>query len=500
MVARFARIPHTAGGEARVARCDAAVTASVEPSAPAAAGGRPAALGKLYLKTLGHACAVLYRDGEVPLLATDPWLLGSVYWRSWWLQNYPSGEEIDWLARSSCIYVTHEHPDHFHMPTIRRLGSGPVYLFPALAERGYLDYMTQRGFRAEIVAPLRWRGIADGVAVLSIPVWNDDSLLLVDTPTALILNLNDAKPLPPVLGAIRRVADRIGKPKVLLCSYSPASVVNSFLDETGIVSLKPARHYVDYVCRLCDQLAADLYMPFASQAVFSRDDSCWANRYRTTYQHLQQYWQSPTQLLPPYTALDLADFTYRSTPREQYRPIARARLAALTAERAAAEEAAEISQTDIAKLQRKLNAFRWLLWLVFPRGFAFLLGESRLRYDALRGRICNADAAGGGCGDFLVSVPKLTMKEAIRNNHLTDLGITMFVRIRLLRQLDPRKIYTLFVLFQFDDYGHLRSVGSLLRWVGRGIRYTFIMRLPAPRHRPGQPWWIPTSRRTTPSR
>jgi hypothetical protein len=60
-------------------------------------------------------------------------------------------------------------------------------------------------------------------------------------------------------------------------------------------------------------------------------------------------------------------------------------------------------------------------------------------------------------------------------------GITMFVRIRLLRRLDPRKVYALFVLFQFDDYGHLRSVASLLRWVGLAIRYTLLLRLPLPR-------------------
>jgi hypothetical protein len=418
------------------------------------------------------------------LLATDPWLLGSVYWRSWWLQNYPSAEEIAWLAKSPYIYVTHEHPDHFHMPSIRRLGSGPTYLFPALAERGYLDYMRQRGYRAECVTPLRWHAIADGVSILSIPIWCDDSLLLVDTPTALIFNLNDAKPLPPVVSMIRRVADRIGKPRVLLSSYSPASLVNSFLDDGEIVSLKPPRHYVDYVCRLCDTLAADFYMPFASQAVFHRDDSLWANRYRTTYRHLQQYWRSHARLLPPYADIDLTGLTCRATPPEQYRPMSDARLAVFTAERAAAEQAVEISAADITGLECKLNVFHWLLYLIFPRGFAFAIGERHLRYDALRGRLQIANASAGGCGDFVVSVPKLTMKEAIRNNHISDLGITMFVRVRLLRRRDPRKIYALFVLFQFDDYGHLKNAAALLRWVRQSIRYTLPRRLPVPRAEP----------------
>jgi Beta-lactamase superfamily domain len=431
----------------------------------------------LHLQTLGHACAVLYRNGEDPLMATDPWLLGSVYWRSWWLQHYPSPEEIDWLAKSACIYITHEHPDHFHMPSIRRLGSGPAYLFPELAERGYLDYLRQRGYHAEAAPPLHWLPLGEGVSILSIPLWNDDSVLLIHTPSALILNLNDAKPLPPVLRAIDHVADEIDKPRILLCSYSPASVVNSFIDDNGVISLRSARHYVDYICRLCDRLRVDHYLPFASQAVFWRADSIWANQHRTSYDDLQRYWRTRARLLPPYTTLNLTNFTYTAVPPQQYRPPDPATLARRTSERAAEEEEVQISSEEIALLEGKLNVFRWLLCLLFPRGFAFCLGDERLVYSPWRGQLRHAVAAGE---DFVIDVPKATMKEALRNNHLTDLGITMFVRIRLLRPIDLRKAYALFVLFQFDDYGHLRSARSLLRWVRRGFRYTFALRLPTP--------------------
>jgi len=463
----------------------AAVTLPAEPRA---------AQPGLMLRTLGHACLALYRSGETPLLATDPWLVGSVYWRSWWLENYPTAEEVDWLAKSVRIYVTHEHPDHFHMPSIRRLGSGPAYLFPALAERGYLAYMARHGYRAEAVPPSRWQIIGESISILSIPLWNDDSMLLIDTPSALIVNLNDAKPPPPVLRSIRRLVDTIGKPRILLCSYSPASCVNSFLDDTGIVLLKPARDYVGYACRVCDALKADFFMPFASQAVFERWDSRWANGYRTSYDDLQRYWQSEARLLPPYTTLDLTDFAHHSTAPEQYQPMERSRLAELTARRVAEEEAAAVSAEDVAGLERKLNAFRWFLWLFFPRGFAFQLGECRLHYDALRGRLQEDSSL--NLGDFIVVIPKLTIKEAVRNNHVSELGICMFVRIRLRRRLDPRKVYALFALLQVDDYGHLESPAAFLRWVARGIRYTFALRLPLPSAAPGQPWCTPTSRRT----
>jgi hypothetical protein len=430
------------------------------------------------LRTLGHACLVVYREGENPLLVTDPWLVGSVYWRSWWLENYPSAEEIDWLGKTAFVYVTHEHPDHFHMPTIRRLGSGPAYLFPSLAERGYLDHMARHGFRAEAVVPLQWRAIGEGISILSVPVWNDDSLLLIDTPNALILDINDAKPLAPVLRAIRRMADRIGKPRILLCSYSPASLVNSFVDESGIVSLKPPTHYVDYVGRLCDTLAADFYIPFASQAVFNRSDSRWANDFRTTDRHLRQYWCSRAQLLPPYATLDLAEFTHCATAPGEYRMAEQSRVAMITQCRSANEDAVTVSAQDIASLERKLNAFHWLFWLMFPRGFALQFGEVRLNYDTWRGRLADADVLRSRPGDFIVAVPKLTIKEAVENDHVSDLGITMFVRIRLLRRIDPRKVYALFVLLQIDDYGHLRSPVALLRWLWRGVRFTFALRLP----------------------
>jgi hypothetical protein len=433
------------------------------------------------LKTLGHASIALYRDGEAPLLLTDPWLVGSVYWRSWWLQNYPDETTLDWLAGAVNIYITHEHPDHFHTPSIRRLGQGPTYLFPAFAERGYLAYMTQHDYRAEIAPPGRWVALGDGIAILSWPLWNDDSLLLIDTPHALILNFNDAKPVPPVVNAVRRLADRIGKPRILLASYSPASVINSFGDAAGPITLKQPADYVGFICRLCERLGADTYLPFASQASFERADSAWANQYRTTYADLERCWRGSTRLLPPYTTLTLDDFSHVSTPPECYRSAAARRLAVRAGERLAAERAAEITAADAAALQRKLNLWRWLLWPLFPRGFAFEAATTALVYDPRRGRVYIEPA--GDHGDFVVSVPSLTLKEALANGHLSDLGITMFVQIRLLRRVDPRKIYGIFVLFQFDDYGHIRRPRALLRWLWSGLRRSFPVWLPLPQRK-----------------
>jgi Beta-lactamase superfamily domain len=432
----------------------------------------------LKLQTLGHATLALYRDGEPPLLLTDPWLVGSVYWRSWWLQHYPDAATLDWLAGAANVYITHEHPDHFHTPSLRRLGQHPTYLFPALAELGFVDYARQQGYRAAVLPVGVWRALDGGVSILSWPLWNDDSLLLIDTPRALILNFNDAKPPPPVVRAVRLLADAVAKPRVLLASYSPASVINGFSDASGPLKLKQPQDYVGFLCRLCERLGADVYLPFASQANFERSDSRWANRHRTGYAELERWWRGPTRLLPPYTTLALDDLTHQSIPPESYRPASPARIAARTAERLAAEQAAVITPADATALRRKLNLWRWLLWPLYPNGFAFEAGRTALVYDPRRGQVRLEPA--GDYGDFVIAVPPLTLKEALANDHLTDLGITMFVQIRLLRRVDPRKVYALFVLFQFDDYGHMRRPGALLRWLWSGLRRSVPRRLPSP--------------------
>jgi hypothetical protein len=434
--------------------------------------------GGLRLRTLGHASLVVYRAGERPLLLTDPWLLGSVYWRSWWLQHCPSREDIAWLGQAAHVYITHEHPDHFHTPSLRRLGGGPLYLLPDLAERGWGRYLGEHGYRVKVAPPLRWLSLGDGVSMLSIPLWNDDSLLLVDTPNALILNLNDAKPPPPIVRALRRLGDRIGKPRVLLCSYSPASLVNSFLDDRGIVSLRSRQDYVAYACRLCDRLAIDYYMPFASQAVFRREDSRWANAYRTTYDDLQRYWRAPARLLPPYATLDLGGFRFTAVSPEHYRSPDCRRVARRVEEREIEERATVLTAADLDLLQRKLNRFGRLIRILLPRGFAFRFGAQSLFYDPRRRAL--ADCPGRARGDFVVEAPPATVRDALRHNHLSDLGITMFVRIRVLRPIDLRKAYGLFVLFQFDDYGHLAGLRPFLRWLGRGLRYSLVLRLPQP--------------------
>ena len=81
----------------------------------------------MQIKVLSHACMQVSCNGKT--LLTDPWLLGSCYWRSWW--NYPpvQPELFDGL-QPDAIYLTHVHWDHFHGLTLKKFARDTTIVIP----------------------------------------------------------------------------------------------------------------------------------------------------------------------------------------------------------------------------------------------------------------------------------------------------------------------------------------------------------------------------------
>ena len=419
------------------------------------------------VETLGHAGMLIRDDAGAPVLFTDPWITGSCYWRSWWLQHYPDEAQLEELTRVAFCFVTHEHPDHFHTASIRRLGRGIHYLCPDLPQEHIAAYLAQQGYAASVVPAFEWRTIHPGIRILSIPMFNDDSLLLVDTPSAVLINLNDAKPWASQLRRLDRLLDAAapGKTRILLSSYSPASVVNSFVRNSTRVGLREKADYVRYVGRNCELLNADCYMPFASQVIFKRSDSAWANDFRVSMEDLAAHWSaSRTRLLPPFTRLDLRDLSHSFVAPEQYRYDEEPLLEKVRAQEAL-DAAARFDDADIGRLERKLNHARWLLALLFPRGIGFALEGATLHYRPWSGRL----ARDARSGDVTLHVPAQAFREALKYGHFGDLGTTMFTIITLNGSLHPRRVYLFFMVMSLNDYGHTRTFRNWFKWARHAI-------------------------------
>ena len=412
--------------------------------------------GTLELRTIGHACLLVLEDGA-PVVATDPWLVGSVYWRSWWLEKYPSEADIDLVRRSRYLYVTHSHLDHFHWPSLRRLGPHRVLhpAFPAYSVPAFLD---AHGFRNRTLAPLTWYSLSEKVRVCSVPVPFDDSIMIVDTPDAVIFNINDAAPRRALLERIRQTFNPSRKTSIALKSYSPASA-GALTFKNGVRSpLKSKKDFVQVAIDISNALGADYFVPFASQAFFNREDSKWANDHKVTYEDLSQYWSgTKTKLCMPFVTMDLKSFAWTSAYDTVKRSLTDLQLA-----RVREEEEQEKSfvwpEAATAKLKNYMDEIYFVRWL-YRKGIGWRLTTSgRELFYRTRTRTIESKIPAGH--DFVISLPDKVLDDALSNGILTDLGITLFVRVDT--KVHLKLAYLFFILMGLRDYGHFKSVRDFI--------------------------------------
>ena len=67
------------------------------------------------VRFVGHACIVVECSGASILM--DPWLSGKIFNNSWTLRPEPVFDPA-LLDRIDYLWISHEHPDHCHFPTL----------------------------------------------------------------------------------------------------------------------------------------------------------------------------------------------------------------------------------------------------------------------------------------------------------------------------------------------------------------------------------------------
>lgn len=426
----------------------------------------------MQFETVSHATLLLTpKDQAAPLLATDPWLFGSCYWRSWWLSNPPCEATIERIGQSRYIYLTHEHPDHFHVPTLRRLapeetasgqrGAAPTILVPDFLNMQMDAFLgADLGYRVERLAPDSWRDLGDGVRVMSLPYPNNDSVLLVDTPQALLIDLNDVKPRRGFLERIGAQVRRIDKPRIALRSYSLAGPSNSYFVDGQRKPRLAAKNFVTAAQRQSSEVGADYFVPFASQAIFRRADSAWANDFKVDYAALRHYWDGAPKLLPPYIRMDLESFDYDAPdPRAYAQTPFTERQRAHVAEAEARERTECLSADDIARLRQVLNEERFAMLALFANGIAFRVAGRRLVYDPRTGRIADSDRHVSA----QVDLPVGPFRDAVAFGHFSDLFIGLFGKIHMDHEEAISRFSLLYKILFLRDYGY-GGVLKRLRW------------------------------------
>ena len=181
----------------------------------------------MILQTLGHASLLLKSTQGKPYIITDPWITGSTYWRSWWLQNYPDKTQLNSITDIPYAYITHEHPDHFSIAFYKKYSK----LFPAS-----LKILFQKTRDNRLVSFIKKMfGLntiifSDGITktfgenkLTIIKNGHIDSGFVLETRDLFHININDCDYSEYELRRIKRLIKRKSKEKILYIQFSYAS-------------------------------------------------------------------------------------------------------------------------------------------------------------------------------------------------------------------------------------------------------------------------------------
>jgi hypothetical protein len=422
----------------------------------------------MFLETVGHASLYLTNYKEEPLFLTDPWFIGSSYWRSWWLQNYPSREKLKQIYKTNLIYITHEHPDHFHLPTLRNFNENSKLLIPDFPNKKLTNFLNENKNFHEIIKRNKWKLINynEKISILSIPLWNDDSILLVETPNAIIVNLNDSKPFNFTLNKIKKFLKTSCKKSIVLSSYSPASIANSFRLNEKVLSIKSKIDYINYINKICNYLEADFFMPFASQAIFQRKDSLWANEFKVSYEDLLNGFKTnKTSLLPCYSKINLDNFNFTYVKKENYNIKSNQLINEKIKIQFEKESKYIFTKNDIDLLQKKISKINFYMKMFFRNSVGFKIDNKFFIYDRKKKTIIlNKEITMKNQTDFIIEIPGLVLSDVLKNENLGDVGPSMFTIIHSRKGLDLRFVYLFFILIGLDDYGHTKTFFRTCKW------------------------------------
>ena len=128
---------------------------------------------------------------------TDPWIFGKAFNNSWALFPEIPFDENDY-ARITHVWVSHEHPDHFHIPTLKSLSKEFKNRVTLLFQQNHSDKMPNAfkmlGFNnIKLIENRKITSISDKTNVQVVQVGSMDSSLAVIDSDHTILNINDCE-------------------------------------------------------------------------------------------------------------------------------------------------------------------------------------------------------------------------------------------------------------------------------------------------------------------
>ncbi|MBI3892341.1 MAG: MBL fold metallo-hydrolase [Candidatus Wallbacteria bacterium] len=212
---------------------------------------------------------------EVRLLA-DPWLFGTVFADSWELlvESKFRAEDFDQVSH---IWFSHDHPDHFSVPTLSAIPEEKRPRLPVLYQKTLDGKVVRRcrdlGFQVRELDPANSTPLGRSVRISCGPVDLLDSWLLVEAGGFRVLNLNDC--VVQTRERAAAVACLTGPVDVVISQFSYANWMSNPEDVEG--RIRAADECLETIRLCCELFSPRWYIPSSAFIKFSHAENVYMN-------------------------------------------------------------------------------------------------------------------------------------------------------------------------------------------------------------------------------
>ncbi|MEK9657115.1 MAG: Rieske 2Fe-2S domain-containing protein [bacterium] len=213
-----------------------------------------------------HACIEFNYKGTK--IMTDPWLSGPAFLGSWY--QYPKNTILPEEIVVDYIIITHEHSDHFHIPTLKKINKNIPILIPDFPNQRMQNSLEKLGFKHILIPSFgKKMSIESDLEVTFFEpkgVWND-SIILFQFGSFKWLNLNDA-------GINQNLVNKVFPVDVVSSTFSFGA--SGYPLTWNSVSNKDAHQFmvdsnngrIEQIRHAMDIYGAKYFVPFASHITF----------------------------------------------------------------------------------------------------------------------------------------------------------------------------------------------------------------------------------------
>jgi hypothetical protein len=262
-------------------------------------------------ETIGNATLTVFDN--IPVLTTDPWIIGKPYFGSWDHAYTIPNEQIDNIKKSKYVWLSHGHPDHIDESSFIHLKDSILLIPDHFGDRIYNHF--SKNYKCIKLKSNEWFQISKNVKIKSFADWNQDGALLVDIlGKDIICNQNDGS----LLGWSKTISNTVKSYKnkfiLKLLNWGDADMINLY-DECGKFILPSAAKQMpigEAYTRTMQNNGYNYAIPFSSMHQYVREDSFHMNKYCTPLDKFSDgFINTYGELLPAFIRWDSTKEDYK---------------------------------------------------------------------------------------------------------------------------------------------------------------------------------------------